>query len=46
MSVHFDCVRSITTTEEHYGHLEISFVREAAASIEALSHRQRNDCIS
>ena len=28
--------RSITTTEEHYGHLEISFVREAAARTEAL----------
>ena len=27
--------RSITTTEEHYGHLETSFVREAAASTEA-----------
>ena len=28
--------RSITTTEEHYGHLETSFVREAAARTEAL----------
>jgi integrase len=28
--------RSITTTEEHYGHLEVSFVREAAAKTEAL----------
>ena len=28
--------RSITTTEEHYGHLEVSFVREAAARTEAL----------
>jgi integrase len=27
--------RSITTTEEHYGHLEKSFVREAAARTEA-----------
>ena len=26
--------RSITTTEEHYGHLELSFVREAAARTE------------
>ena len=35
--------RSITTTEEHYGHLESSFVREAAAHTEAAiasaSHR-------
>jgi integrase len=28
--------RSITTTEEHYGHLESSFVRSAAAQTEAL----------
>jgi integrase len=28
--------RSITTTEEHYGHLETSVVRDAAAQIEAL----------
>jgi integrase len=28
--------RSITTTEEHYGHLELSFVREAAARTEEL----------
>lgn len=28
--------RSITTTEEHYGHLETSFVQEAAARTEAL----------
>ncbi len=28
--------RSITTTEEHYGHLEVSFVRQAAAQTEAL----------
>jgi integrase len=28
--------RSITTTEEHYGHLEASFVRDAAAQTEAL----------
>jgi integrase len=28
--------RSITTTEEHYGHLERSFVREAAARTEEL----------
>jgi integrase len=28
--------RSITTTEEHYGHLESSFVRAAAARTEAL----------
>jgi integrase len=28
--------RSITTTEEHYGHLETSFVRAAAARTEAL----------
>ena len=28
--------RSITTTEEHYRHLETSFVREAAARTEAL----------
>ena len=28
--------RSITTTEEHYGHLETSFVREAAARTETL----------
>jgi len=27
--------RSITTTEEHYGHLESSFVREAAARTES-----------
>ena len=27
--------RSITTTEEHYGHFEASFVREAAARTEA-----------
>jgi integrase len=27
--------RSITTTEEHYGHLEVSFVRDAAARTEA-----------
>jgi integrase len=27
--------RSITTTEEHYGHLELSFVREAVARTEA-----------
>jgi integrase len=27
---------SITTTEEHYGHLEVSFVRQAAAQTEAL----------
>ena len=27
--------RSITTTEEHYGHLEASFVRDAAAKTEA-----------
>ena len=26
--------RSITTTEEHYGHLELSFVREAASQTE------------
>jgi integrase len=26
--------RSITTTEEHYGHLESSFVREAASHTE------------
>jgi integrase len=26
--------RSITTTEEHYGHLESSFVREAASQME------------
>ena len=39
--------RSITTTEEHYGHLEISFVREAAARTEALiASSRRNDCIS
>jgi integrase len=35
--------RSIATTEEHYGHLETSFVRDAAAQTEALiasgSHR-------
>ena len=28
--------RSITTTEEHYGHLEASFVKQAAAQTEAL----------
>lgn len=28
--------RSITTTEEHYGHLEASFVKRAAAQTEAL----------
>ncbi len=28
--------RSITTTEEHYGHLETSFIQEAAARTEAL----------
>ncbi len=28
--------RSITTTEEHYGHLETSFMREAAARTEEL----------
>jgi integrase len=28
--------RSITTTEEHYGHLETSFVRDAAAQTEEL----------
>ena len=28
--------RSITTTEEHYGHLETSFFRDAAAQTEAL----------
>jgi integrase len=28
--------RSITTTEEQYGHLELSFVREAAARTEQL----------
>ena len=28
--------RSITTTEEHYGHLDTSFMREAAARTEAL----------
>jgi integrase len=28
--------RSITTTEEHYGHLEVSFLREAAARTEEL----------
>jgi integrase len=28
--------RSITTTEEHYGHLEVWFVRQAAAQTEAL----------
>jgi integrase len=28
--------RSITTTEEHYGHLEVSFVRQAAARTEEL----------
>ena len=39
--------RSITTTEEHYGHLETSFVREVAARTEALSQPcDRNDCIS
>ena len=42
--------RSITTTEEHYGHLEASFVRDAAAQTEALiaagRRRRRNDCIS
>jgi integrase len=27
--------RSITTTEEHYGHLELSFMREAVAETEA-----------
>jgi hypothetical protein len=27
--------RSITTTEEHYGHLEVSFLREAAARTES-----------
>jgi integrase len=27
--------RSITTTEEHYGHLEMSFMREAVAQTEA-----------
>ena len=27
--------RSITTTEEHYGHLEGSFVKDAAARTEA-----------
>lgn len=27
--------RSITTTEEHYGHLELSFMREAVAKTEA-----------
>ena len=28
--------RSITTTEEHYGHLEASFVKRAAEKTEAL----------
>jgi integrase len=28
--------RSITTTEEHYGHLEASFVKRAAEQTEAL----------
>lgn len=27
--------RSITTTEEHYGHLDTSFLRDAAAATEA-----------
>ena len=38
--------RSITTTEEHYGHLELSFVRDAVARTEqtiAAAGRAQND---
>ena len=38
--------RSITTTEEHYGHLEMSFVREAAARTEALIASSRGVTIA
>jgi integrase len=35
--------RSITMTEEHYGHLETSFVRNAAAQTEQLIAAGRRD---
>ena len=39
--------RSITTTEEHYGHLELSFVQEAVQRTEdAIAARRRRETIS